>query len=204
MSTRFRAAVLAASLGLCALAAPMAEAAQLTSIKVTETAKIPALRPDWPIPREPNQVFYLQRSSNSNTVVYTALFDAAGNLDPDRPGQVYWRRYNTDGVRKALKSVERRFAYGFNTRKTNTPGEFIMTLKALPEIPLLLRQTAPGKAALYGKVGGKTVRVVYAFVTLDESGLIPKVTDLSIHGIDPASGRAISETFRVNGGAIRQ
>ncbi len=204
MSIRFRAAVLAASIGLCALNAPAVEAAQLTSIKVTEAAKVPAMRPDWPIPREANQVFYLQRSSNSNTVVYTALFDAAGNLDPKRPAQVYWRRYNTDGVRKALKSIERRFAYGFNTRKTNNPGEFIMTLKPLPEKPMLLRQTGPGKADLYGKIGGKTVRVVYAYVTLDESGMIPKVTDLSLHGIDPATGRAISETFRVNGGAIRQ
>jgi lipoprotein-anchoring transpeptidase ErfK/SrfK len=204
MSIRFRAAVLAATLGLCTLAPPAVEAAQLTSIKVSETARLPAVRPDWPIPREANQVFYLQRSSNSNTVVYTALFDAAGNLDPNRPGQVYWRRYNTDGTRKALKSIERRFAYGFDTRKTDTPGEFIMTLKALPEIPMLLRQEGPGKAALYGRIGGKTVRVVYAYVTLDESGLIPKVTELSIHGIDPGSGRAISETFRVAGGVIRQ
>ena len=178
------------------------EAARLTSVRVQETATVPQIRPDWPVPNEPNQLFYLQRSSNLNTVVYTALFDSAGVLNKKRPSQVYWRRYNTDGARKALKPIESRFAYGVNSKPAKTPGEYIVTLKPLPELPMLLRQSGPGKAELWVTLGGRTVKAVYAFVSIDESGLIPKVTQVALHGIDPNTGRAISETFAVKGGAI--
>lgn len=199
MPHALRAALAAALL----LTAP-AEAARLQSVEVRETASVPAMRPNWPVPSEPNQIFYLQRSENRNTVVYTALFDAAGNLRADRPAQAYWRRYNTDGERKALKAIEQRFAYGIGMRPRETPGEYTVWLKPLPEMPMLLRQTGPGRAELMATIGGRTVRAVYAFVTIDEGGLIPRVTSVSLHGTDPATGRAVSETFSVSGGEVRQ
>ena len=202
MGIVLRAAAFAVVAGI--LAVGPVDAGRLQSVKVTQAATIPAIRPDWPIPREPNQLFYLQRSSNSNTVVYTALFDEDGNLRPKRPAQVYWRRYNTTGERKALKAIEQRFAYGINVKPRKTPGEYTVTLKPLPELPMLLRQTEPGEAELIAEIGGRQVRAVYAFVTVDETGLIPKVTSLSVHGIDTATGTAISEVYAVSGGAINQ
>ena len=203
MKSGLRAAVLAVA--IAALAMPSTgEAGRLQSVRVTEAAAIPAIRPEWPIPREPNQLFYLQRSSNSNTVVYTAVFNGNGNLRARKPAQVYWRRYNTTGERKALKAIEQSFAYGMNIKRRKSPGEFTVTLKPLPELPMILRQTGPGKAELVASIGGREVNAVYAFVSIDESGLIPKVTSLSIHGIDRATGKAISEVFSVSGGAINQ
>lgn len=196
----FFAAVLAA---VFAFASP-ADAARLTSVKIKEYNSTPAMRPSWPIPNEPNQLFYLQRSQNSNTIVYTSLFDGNGNLNPKRPAQAYWRRYNTDGARKPLKKIEQRFAYGLNIKKRSTPGEFTVSLKPLPEIKMLLRQTGPGKAELIADIGGKQVRAIYAFITIDESGLIPKVTDLTLFGRDLATGKTIAETYSVKGGAITQ
>lgn len=181
-----------------------ASAAKLTSLGIQETATVPAVKPRWPVPAEPNQLFYLQRSTNSNTVVYTALFDEAGNLRADKPAQVYWRRYNTDGARKALKPVERRFAYGVNIRNGKAPGTYRVTLKPLPELPMTLIQIAPGRAELRATLGGRVVRPVYAHVSVDETGLIPRVTGLLISGIDVATGRAVTETFSVSGGAISQ
>jgi len=203
MGFAFRAAIFAVALSVAAAPDP-GVAARLQSVKVAEAATIPAIRPDWPVPREPNQLFYLQRSSNSNTVVYTAVFDANGNLRAKKPAQVYWRRYNTTGERKALKAIEQSFAYGVNIKRRKNPGEYAVTLKPLPELPMILRQTGPGKAELIATIGGRQVRAVYAFVTVDETGLIPKVTALSVHGIDPATGKAISAVFSVSGGAINQ
>ena len=203
MAIVMRALVMGALFGM--LATPeQGIAGRLTSVEVTEAATLPAIRPNWPIPDEPNQLFYLQRSSNKNTIIYTTVFDANGNLRASAPGQAYWRRYNTTGERKALKPIEWRFAYGLNIKKRPEPGEYTVTLKPLPELPMILRQTGPGQAELLVRIGNKMVRPVYAFVTIDESGLIPKVTDISLHGIDPASGRAVSEFFTVTGGAINQ
>jgi len=205
MLVSLRKAAFAALISAITFTASMpVEAAQLKSVKVTESATLPAIRPDWKIPTEPNQVFYLQRSSNRNTVVYTALFDAAGDLDTSRPAQAYWRRYNTTGERKALKRIEQRFAYGLNIKKSKVAGEFIVSVKALPKFKMRLRQTGQGKAELIANLGNHQVRAVYGFVSLDESGMVPKVTAVSIHGIDIATGRAVSEVFSVTGGAITQ
>jgi hypothetical protein len=148
-------------------------------------------------------LFYLQRSTNSNTVIYAARFDSNGNLDARNPVAVYWRRYNTTGERKPLKRIEQMFAYGVNTGKRKTSGEFTLTIKPAAELPILVRQTAPGKAEALATVGGRTVRLSYIYLTVDERGLVPRVTHLAGYGIDIQSGRAISQTFAVSGGTIR-
>ena len=205
MLVALRKAAFAAAISVISFATPFdVSAAQLRSVKVTESASLPAIRPNWKVPKEPNQLFYLQRSSNSNTVIYTALFDASGKLETKRPAQAYWRRYNTDGARKGLKRVEQRFAYGLNISKSKVEGEFIVSVKALPKFKMRLRQSAQGKAELIANLGNRQVRAVYGFVSLDESGLIPKVTAVSIHGIEIATGRYVTEVFSVSGGAITQ
>ncbi|MCG6902389.1 MAG: DUF4833 domain-containing protein [Rhodobacter sp.] len=203
MFIRFRAAMFAALFAIAAAPQP-ATAVQLQSVRVTEAATLPRIRPDWPIPRDTNQLFYLQRSLNSNTIVFAAEFDGDGNLSRKNPAHVYWRRYNTTGERKPLKPIERRFAYGVNIKKRETQGDFIVSMKPLPQLPMVLRQTGPGKAELIATIGGRRARPVYAFVTVIDTGLIPKVTAISLHGIDTETGRAISEVFSVAGGAINQ
>jgi len=185
------------------LAFGLAQAAQLKSIKVTETAQIPAVQPSWPIPNDPGQVFYLQRSTNKNTIIFRARYDKNGNLLRSDPAHVYWRRYNTTGERKPLKPIERLLAYGVNVKPAGTDGQFYVTLRPLPQMPMLLRQTGPGKAELIGTIGGRKARIVYAYAAVDESGLLPKVTHLTLHGIVQDSGRAITEVFSVNGGSVR-
>lgn len=178
-------------------------AAQLTSLGVKESGSLPRVKPGWPVPRDPNQVFFIQRSINENTVVYSASFDGNGNLRKDAPAKVYWRRYTEGGRALNLKPIERRLAFGLSHKARSTPGEFTVSLRALPNMPMVLRQTAPGKAQLLVNIGGRTVEAEYAFVTVDESGLIPKVTKLQLFGRDPNSGRALAETFRVKGGLLQ-
>lgn len=185
------------------LASISAFAAQLTSVQVIDQASLPRVQPDWPVPNDRNQLFYLQRSTNKNTVVYGVRFDASGNIDAANPAQAYWRRFNNQGEVKPLKRIEQQFAYGVNVRERSTPGEYTVSLKPLPELPMLLRQSGPGAAELWANIGGRTVRAVYAYVEIDEGGLIPKVTQLSLFGIDPATGRARGEVFRVGRGAIK-
>lgn len=85
---------------------------------------IPVVRPDFPEPDEPGMLFYLQRSTNSNTIVYAANFLDDGTLDPDEPVVAYWRRFNTTGERKPLKMIEDNFAFGIRAQATDDPNVF--------------------------------------------------------------------------------
>ena len=72
----------------------------------------PVMADDLPVPQEPHQIFYVQRSLNPNTIVYTARLNDKGELDPKHPVDVFWRRYNDDGERKDLTLVESKLAFG--------------------------------------------------------------------------------------------
>ncbi|MEM9852255.1 MAG: DUF4833 domain-containing protein, partial [Pseudomonadota bacterium] len=174
------------------------EAVDLSSVATSDDSSLPKVRPNWPVPNDRGQLFYLQRSTNPNTIVYAVRFDAAGNIDARNPAAVYWRRFADRGEAKSLKRIEIP-VFGVNVRRLND-GDYSVTLKRLPQIPMRLRQTGPGQAELWARIAGRTVRPIYAHALIDESGLIPRVTGFSIFGRDPTTGRYVGETFRVRGG----
>src|ERR1700761_206673 len=79
-------------------AAAPAAARDFTS-SISESAEVTALRPEFRTPNEPGQLFYVQRSPNSNTIVYAAQLDAQGNFDKS-PVEAFWRKFNIDGSRQ--------------------------------------------------------------------------------------------------------
>lgn len=177
---------------------------RLTFVSHKTATSLPIVRRDFQRPNDGNQIFYIQRSSNANTVVYAALFDDAGTLKPKGPIHAYWRRYNTGDAVKPLKFVERRFAYGVTARQGAESGVFDVEFAALEDVQLELRQTAPGKANLWFDFNGTPIKLVYAYLKLDESGLIPKVVSLLFYGQDTSSGHYVTLTYSVAGGAIKE
>ncbi len=140
---------------------------------------------------------------SSNTVVYAVRFDADGNINARDPARIYWRRFNTGGEQKALKSYEY-LAYGIKVKRRTTPSEFSVTLRRLPQVPMILKQTGPGQAELWVEIGGRMTKAIYGYAHLEGSGLGQRVVGFSIHGIDPNSGTALSERFSVSGGDIKR
>ena len=180
------AVVVAALLGGWGLPLP-AQAGPRLTLQQHRPAPVIAARPDWPTPQEPGQVFFIQRSMNPNTVVYAARFTDAGGLNPHSPVTAYWRRYNDAGERKPLKGFERRLAYGM--RSTPMPdGAFRVRFAALPDLPLILRPEGAGRAALWYEPASPApgtpprLRLDRAYLELDQSGLIPRVTRMHILG----------------------
>lgn len=161
---------------------------------VTEVSQIPSLRPEFPVPKEPNMLFYIQRSVNSNTVVYAARLDAQGRLDQSDPVDVYWRWFNVDGHRKPLNFIERNMAYGVSLdRHARAPNAVAFKVEALPERKLLLRRDSRGGPEALIQIGNHLARLVYVYLQVDDRGLMPDVTSIDLFGIDTLSGKALHE-----------
>lgn len=63
----------------------------------------------FPIPKPtPKQLFYLQRTTNSNTIICDLNTDSKGQLIKDNPVHVYWIRYD-EGEKKRIKLYSRNF-----------------------------------------------------------------------------------------------
>jgi hypothetical protein len=178
---------------LLALAVALPAQARDFSSTIGESAEITHLRPEFRTPDEPNQLFYVQRSPNSNTVVYAARLDAQGNLDSRTPVEAFWRKFNIDGSRQKLNFIERMMAYGvkLSPRKPGQPVTF--TIAALPQRLLTVSLDAQHHPQATMTVGGRTVRLVYVYLQVVEGGLMPQVPSLDIFGIDTSSGKAIHE-----------
>lgn len=164
---------------------------------VTEVATLPVVRPEFPVPSDPGQVFYLQRSSNANTVVYAARFTQDGKLDPREPLVAYWRRFNTTGEQLPLKMIEDSFAFGVRSRATSDPDVFRIHIVSYSERPATLRLVEPGRAELLLPVGGRTMRMAYAYAEVDESGLMPSVREVLVMGHDADSGKPLVERIEI-------
>ena len=174
------------------LAALPAQAREFSS-SISESDTLVRLRPEVNVPNEPNQLFYVQRSPNSNTVVYTAKLEPQDGFDARNPIEAFWRKFNIDGSRQPLNFIERMMAYGvkMGARRPGQPVTF--TIAALPQRRLTLSLDAQHHPQATMQMDGRTVKLVYVYLQVVEGGLLPSVPSLDIFGTDVSSGKALHE-----------
>jgi len=149
----------------------------------------------FPVPKEENLIFYVQRSLNSNTIVYTARLDENGQLDARRPVDVFWRRFNDDGERKELSGIERNIAFGVRADPVpGQPGTFRMRVVSYPKRTALLK-LVDGVPRLEMDVAGEPCRLDHAYLEVDDSGSVPSVTRVDLFGYSLATGKLVKESF---------
>ncbi len=180
-----------ALLSLC-LAVTAAEARSFKS-EVIDLEKMYRVHPNYPIPAEPNQIFYIERSSNSNTVVYCAKLDASGKLDPKEPVVAYWRWYNRGGYIKQLNWPERMLAYGIKSVKREPNGTYSFKVAAMPDRTLYVGLDANGRPEAYSKAGERWGRIDYVYLVVDDSGILPDVPEADLFAYDRATGKPFRE-----------
>lgn len=149
----------------------------------------------YPVPSDPNQIFFLQRSMNSNTIVYSARIGSDQKLDGNEPIEIFWRRFSDKGEKMPLTFTERNLAFGVRTKPLrNGPDAYLVTLKAYAGRSAVLR-LVNGAPRLEGKVAGQEARLISAFLHLDESGRIPRVIKVDLRGETLDSKQPLFESF---------
>jgi hypothetical protein len=175
------------------IAMPLSANARNLTSTVMESDRIAKLRPEFKTPDEPNQLFYVQRSPNANTVIYTAKLDGHGEINRNDPVEGFWRKYNIDGSKQPLNFIERNIAYGAHADRTVQGKPITFTIAALPERKLTLALDANKKPEALMQIGTHTVKVAYVYLQVVEGGLMPDVPSLDVFGTDIVSGKTIHE-----------
>src|SRR5665647_3290323 len=71
----------------------------------------------FPVPvGNAKQLFFLQRTPNTNTIVCELNYKD-GIVDKEDPIHVFWIRYQEKGQIEDLNYIQRKFAYGVNSRE---------------------------------------------------------------------------------------
>ncbi len=190
--------LLVLSLTVCIAVSTVADALALTiESKVDVLDTKPVVRPEFPVPDDKNLLFYIQRSTNSNTIVYVADLAGSGQLENAFSVRAYWRRFNTTGETKPLNYLEEKLAFGIVTSPSSKEkNAFNIHLTSFPQRVAVVKLDERRTAIAITNMGRHRARLLYAYVAVDESSIFPWVNYVDLFGIDLESGKFLRERLR--------
>jgi len=152
----------------------------------------------YPIPTvNPNQLFFLQRDPNTNTIVYELNFKSNGELDMDNPVHAYWIRYQDKGQKEELNYIQRNFAYGLKS-KTLSKDQYVLHFVSYKTKLFFLKKGADNKFSLFTDINKKQAIVKQIFVRVKGGSFwLPNVEYVELKGTDPSNGAEVMERMKI-------
>jgi len=150
----------------------------------------------FPTPKNiDNMLFYIQRDPNTNTAIYAINYQENGKIDKTNPIKAYWIRYAEKGEKKDFSYMQRKFAYGIESKTSNNPEEFELQFVSYKKLPLTLKKIdSDQKYHVFANVNQKKIQVEKIFVRIEGGSFwLPNVKYAEITGIDASSNKIITE-----------
>ncbi|KIO74521.1 CDP-alcohol phosphatidyltransferase, partial [Pedobacter lusitanus] len=145
-----------------------------------------------------NQLFYVQRDPNTNTIICELNVNGKGQVDKDNPVHVYWIRYTEDESRKELGYIQRKFAYGIES-KALANDQFELRFVSHKKLPLYLTRSEDDKKYhVYVTVNNKKIQVERIFLRIEGGSFwLPNVKYVEIKGVNTSTNALITERIKI-------
>jgi hypothetical protein len=154
---------------------------------------------NYPVPpANKSMLFYLQRTHNTNTIVYALNFNSDSTLNESEPVIVYWIRYADGGGTAPLTSIQRSFAYGVSAQMFNKEKKwFAIHLVAYNKADIYLMNSKTDKTyRAFTNINGKLAQLNRIFFKTDgDSFWSPNVVYIELKGKDISTGKSVTERF---------
>lgn len=144
-----------------------------------------------------NQLFYVQRDPNTNTIICQLNVDKNGVVNKEQPVNVFWMRYGDKGEKKDLSYIQRKFAYGILSKDLGN-GQFELRFTSHKKLPMYLTKSAADqKYHVYATINNKKMELQRIFLRIEGGSFwLPNVKYVEIRGFD-ASGQSKQLTERI-------
>ncbi len=144
------------------------------------------------------ELFYLQRDPNTNTVIYELNLKSDGNVDAEQPVNVYWVRYAENGQKEELSYVQKKFAYGVQSKAIGN-NEYELRIVSHKKLPLLLKKSGSDqKYHVYIKANDKQIMLDRVFVRIEGGSYwIPNVKYVEVKGGSTKTARPVVERLKI-------
>jgi hypothetical protein len=142
-----------------------------------------------------NDLFFLQRTKNTNTIMYELNMNEDGTLNEDEPVNVYWRHYELGpNVKNEMGYFPKTHAYGVVSEKLQDKvDEYSIQLKAFKKKALKLAKDKTGKFVAKMAINGKEALLNRIYVNSEEGVFTATVIHVDLFGTDPETGEAVTE-----------
>ncbi|MGM9478191.1 DUF4833 domain-containing protein [Pedobacter sp. GSP4] len=153
---------------------------------------------NFPTPKNvEHMLFYLQRDPNTNTLIYALNFKDNGSIDSDNPIRPYWIRYAEKGQQKDLGYIQRKFAYGIDTKALGK-DKYEFRFVSYKKLPFYLNKYTDKTYHVSVTINNITIRVRRLFVRIvGGSFWLPNVKYAEIEGVEESTGKAVTERISV-------
>jgi len=144
----------------------------------------------------PNQLFYLQRDPNTNTIVCELNFKD-GVLDEDDPVHTFWIRYTEKGQRAELNFIQRNFAYGVKS-KLLQKEKYELHFVSYKKYSMYLMKAADNNYHVFATINKKQVILNRIFIRVNGGSFWkPNIEYVELKGSDPATGAEVTERMKI-------
>ncbi len=152
----------------------------------------------FPIPRGNNkQLFYLQRTANTNTIVCELKYNKNGELDEDDPVHVFWIRYPEGGQKKELSYIQRVFAYGIKSQLLGKDSYKLHFVSYKKRPMYLMRSPKDNQFKVYATINNQQAVLSRIFVKVDGGTFwSPNVVYMEMKGVDEQTGKELMQRFK--------
>ena len=140
---------------------------------------------NFPVPKgNGNQLFYLQRTSNTNTIIYELNYKN-GIVDVETPIHEYWIRYQEKGQQEELSYIQRKFAYGIKAKKI-AESQYELAFVSYKKFKMYLRPGTDKKLYVFTNINHKVAILTSIFIKINGGSFwSPNIEYVEVSGIDP-------------------
>ena len=122
----------------------------------------------FPVPvGNPNQLFYLQRTANTNTIICELNLNK-DVLNEEEPVHVYWIRYTDKGQKEELNFIQKKFAYGIKSTPISK-DKYELNFVSYKKFPMVLMKGPNNRYNVYGTINQKQTIINRIFVKINGS-----------------------------------
>jgi hypothetical protein len=150
----------------------------------------------FPVPSgNKKMLFYVQRTHNTNTIVYELNYAKDSTLDAQSPVHPYWIRYADQGEIKELSYIQSQYAYGLTSELVDKEKQtFKVNFVSYKKKDIfLIRSKTNHQYAAYISINGKLSRLEKIFAKIEGGTFwVPHITYVEVTGKDLA-GKSVSE-----------
>lgn len=146
-----------------------------------------------------NMLFYVQRTINANTIVYTLNQDKDGNLNEKEPIKVYWIKYAQGGKIDPLTYIQRNYAYGVKSKLIDKDKEsYLLEFVSYNKKQFyLLKSKTDSKYHVWGYINNKLTILTNILVKIEGGTFwIPNVKYVEVKAIDPTVSEEVTEIIK--------
>ncbi|MBK7958839.1 MAG: DUF4833 domain-containing protein [Bacteroidetes bacterium] len=144
----------------------------------------------------PKQLFYLQRTTNTNTIVCELNFKDS-TFDKKDPVRVFWIRYEEKGQEQELDFFQKKFAYGIKVKPIDE-NSYEMHFVSFKKMKMYLMKAEDEQFRVFIDVNQKRLILHSIYIDLIETKKVkPNIQFLEITGTDLVTKKVIKERLNL-------